>query len=203
MTQEERNGLLEATLNTLAAGVFVVAGDGSILHMNRFAVALIEASEVLSCVRGRLVPLDRDAATQLARALARLTDAAPVGEGDIALALPRRGGRGLVATLMRLPGGLSGEAGPVSAVTMIVQDPARAPRLPTEAFASLYCLTQAEIKVAMALIPSGTPQAAAAKLGISCNTVKTHLQRIFEKTATSRQTDLVALMLRATPPVTA
>lgn len=203
MTQEERNGLLEATLNTLAAGVLVVAGDGSILHMNRFAAVLIDAGDVLTAVRGRLMPRNREAAAQLALALSRLTAPVASREGDMTLALPRSGGRGLVATLMRLPGGLAGTAGTMSAVTMMVQDPALAPRVPTEAFASLYCLTQAELKVAMALIPSGTPQAAAAKLGISCNTVKTHLQRIFEKTSTSRQTDLVALMLRATPPVTA
>ena len=74
-------------------------------------------------------------------------------------------------------------------------------RMPGEAFAQLYCLTAAELRVALAMVPGSCAQSAAETLGISANTVKTHLQRIFEKTETSRQADLVALMLRTTPPV--
>jgi DNA-binding CsgD family transcriptional regulator len=42
---------------------------------------------------------------------------------------------------------------------------------------------------------------AADLLGIRETTAKTHLQRIFEKTGTSRQAGLIQLLMAATPPV--
>jgi len=195
--------MLEATLNALAAGVFLVSRDGRVLYMNRFADAVLRAGNVLAVCKGRLTPLDREAAGNFGQMLAaggrtgvRQTPATST------LALPRAGGGGLVATLMPL-GRRPAEMPENESVTaVIVQDPEVMPHLPGAAFAELYRLTQAELRVAMAIVPGATPQAAAAKLGISCNTVKTHLQRIFEKTATSRQADLVALMMRTMPPVT-
>jgi DNA-binding CsgD family transcriptional regulator len=38
-------------------------------------------------------------------------------------------------------------------------------------------------------------------LGISEPTVRTHLKRIFSKTGTSRQADLLRLLQNSTPPV--
>jgi len=38
-------------------------------------------------------------------------------------------------------------------------------------------------------------------LGISVATARTHLQRLFEKTKTSRQADLVRVVMQIMPPV--
>jgi FixJ family two-component response regulator len=46
----------------------------------------------------------------------------------------------------------------------------------------------------MAIIEVGGVAQVASALGISDSTVKTHLQRVFEKTGTNRQTDLVTLV---------
>lgn len=206
MTQEERSLMLEATLNTLVSGIFLVGRDGRILHMNSLAEHFLKTSHALHVVQGKLTATDRDAAAVLAAVLASgKPDAIRSAPRARTIALPRVAGGGLVATVTHLcsPPNVQNSS-PASAVTVVVvQDPSLAPHLPGEAFAQLYCLTQAELRVALAMVPGSTPQNAAAKLGISCNTVKTHLQRIFEKTATSRQADLVALMLRTIPPVAA
>jgi len=47
----------------------------------------------------------------------------------------------------------------------------------------------------------GNQTQAADMLGIGEPTVRTHLQRIFSKTGTSKQTELLALFLRTAPPV--
>lgn len=73
--------------------------------------------------------------------------------------------------------------------------------MPAEALAELYGLTLAESRVLEHIGQGETPQEAAERLGISLTTVKTHLQRIFAKTETTRQADLVRLVTRATPPV--
>jgi DNA-binding CsgD family transcriptional regulator len=57
-----------------------------------------------------------------------------------------------------------------------------------------YGLTRAEAKVTLAASSGlGVPETAN-RLGVSPNTVKTHLRRVFAKTGTSRQTELVRLM---------
>jgi DNA-binding CsgD family transcriptional regulator len=57
-----------------------------------------------------------------------------------------------------------------------------------------YGLTQAEAKVALAASSGLSIPETANRLGLSPNTIKTHLRRIFAKTGTSRQTELARLM---------
>ena len=87
------------------------------------------------------------------------------------------------------------------AAAVIVQDPAEPVRVPTEALAELYGLTPAEGRVIEHIAHGQAPQQIADELGVTLTTVKTHLQKIFAKTNTARQADLVQLITRATPPV--
>ena len=70
-----------------------------------------------------------------------------------------------------------------------------------EAIALLYGLTIAERNVLEHVASSHSPQETADRLGVSVNTVKTHLQKIFAKTNTARQADLVRLIARSTAPL--
>src|SRR6266850_2217462 len=70
-----------------------------------------------------------------------------------------------------------------------------------EAIGLLYGLTAAERNVLEHVAASHTPQETADRLGVSINTVKTHLQKIFAKTNTTRQADLVRLVARSTAPL--
>jgi DNA-binding CsgD family transcriptional regulator len=69
--------------------------------------------------------------------------------------------------------------------------------MPGEAFARLYKLTGAELRVLLALAE------AADMLGIGEPTVRSHLQHIFSKTDTPRQADLLRLLHNSTPPIRA
>jgi DNA-binding CsgD family transcriptional regulator len=62
----------------------------------------------------------------------------------------------------------------------------------TESFA----LTQAEIRVALALLNGASPRHAAAMFGVSLNTVRSQMASIFGKTGTAGQAELSRLMLR-------
>jgi DNA-binding CsgD family transcriptional regulator len=44
-------------------------------------------------------------------------------------------------------------------------------------------------------------EAASAELGITVLTARTHLKRVFAKTKTRRQSELVLLLLNAAPPL--
>lgn len=51
------------------------------------------------------------------------------------------------------------------------------------------------------LLQGKSPQEIADALGISMPTVRTHLQRLFEKTSADTQADLVRIVLQTMPPV--
>lgn len=83
-----------------------------------------------------------------------------------------------------------------AALLMLVIDPARRPGPPLALpmLMDAYGLTRAEAKVAATASSGLTISEAAAQLGLSPNTVKTHLRRVFSKTGTSGQAELARLM---------
>ena len=65
---------------------------------------------------------------------------------------------------------------------------------PLETIAATFKLTPAEMRVLMMIVQVGGVSEVAPVLGVSEATMKTHLQRIFAKTDTGRQADLVKLV---------
>jgi DNA-binding CsgD family transcriptional regulator len=69
------------------------------------------------------------------------------------------------------------------------------------AFGDAFGLTRAERQVLARLALGETPEAIAARLSSEIATVRSHLHRLFEKTGTRRQAELVALLFRSAPPL--
>jgi DNA-binding CsgD family transcriptional regulator len=65
---------------------------------------------------------------------------------------------------------------------------------PPEAIAKEFKLTPAELRVLFAIVEVGGVREVAEVLGVSTETVKTHLSRLFDKTGAGRQADLVRLV---------
>ena len=198
--------MLEATLDALVAGVYLVARDGRIVYMNAAAARQIKTGNALRIVNNRLLPSDLQARQALARATDRTASEKLDGDsGGHSLAIPDPQGDGYVATLLRLDrGSRQSIMAPFAAsVAVFVQEPARVPMMPGEAFAKLYRLTGGELRVLLVLAQGLGGKEAADMLGISEPTVRTHLQNIFSKTSTSRQTDVLRLLQSATPPAIA
>jgi DNA-binding CsgD family transcriptional regulator len=121
------------------------------------------------------------------------------------VAIPDGVGGGYVATLLPIENGRrSGILAPFAAsVAVFMQDPVQVSLMPGEAFARLHGLTGGELRVLLALSQGLSGMESAEMLGISEPTVRTHLQRIFSKTGTSRQAVLLSLLHRSTPPIRA
>ena len=163
----------------------------------------LPAGSYVAVVGQRLTAVNAASAVQLTAALREAAnDKATANAGGHSIGLAAAQGQGLIATVLPLQRGQRQSFQPfAAAVAVFVQNPANIPPLPGEAFARLYNLTPSELRVALALSPGLLPQEAADMLGISLATVKTHLSKVFEKTKTARQADLVALMMRAGSPV--
>jgi DNA-binding CsgD family transcriptional regulator len=83
---------------------------------------------------------------------------------------------------------------PDSAVLIFVVDPGNRAGIPIAWIMDAYGLTNAEARIALAASSGATVPETALQLGLSPNTVKTHLRHVFAKTGTNRQTELVRLM---------
>lgn len=198
----DSNDLKDAALgalNLLAVGVVLVEDSGQILSANRVAQQILERCDGLSVSGGRLLAAySRDHAA-LGRSIATAAAAMPTSG---ALACARPSGRRALSVVVRA---LRRHAPPERPgfVAVFITDPEQEMAAEAQDFAGLYGLTPAEARLASSLVRGMSPAQAAGALGLTVNTVRTHLKRIFSKTETRRQSDLVRLLLTGPAPLRA
>jgi DNA-binding CsgD family transcriptional regulator len=114
-----------------------------------------------------------------------------------------RDGERYVAHVLPLTSGSRRRAGAAySAVAAVfVHKAALDTPSPPEIIAKTFKLTPAELRVLLAIVNIGGVPEVAAALGVADTTVKTHLGRLFEKTGTGRQADLVKLVAEFSNPL--
>ena len=190
---------LTEALDQVEESVILVGPRGQIAFANAPAEAML-AEETLLCSRqDRLSAVD----PQANRALRDLFVAAEkgdtaVGQQGVAIALSTSSATRWSAHV--LPLGTSARAKTRNghhAVAMVLvrkTSPCQPTRL--EAIAKQYRFTASELRVFDAFMKVSGVKAIAELLGSSQATVKTHLHHIFQKTGTSRQSDLVKLAAR-------
>lgn len=192
-----------AALDALTAGVVLSGRDGQVHYMNAAAARQAKTGGAFRLSNSRILPADRAAERAFISALSNI-EPRRLGEpaSGYTLALPDRRGAGVLATILRLDSAAAGGSSEYQtpAAAIFIQDPTILPPCPGDAFAALYGLTRSEVRVALTLMRCQSLQEVGSQLGLSVLTVKTHLQHIFQKTGTSRQADLLALMWRATGP---
>jgi DNA-binding CsgD family transcriptional regulator/PAS domain-containing protein len=185
------------TLDGISAGMFLVDGSGRIVHANASGHDMLAEGSLLRAAAGKLVGHHAGSARGLNEvfALAGNGDAA-VGVKGIAVPLDARNGERYAAHVLPLTCGARRRAGAGFAATaaLFVHKAAmEAPAAP-ETIARYYKLTPTELRVLLAIVEVGGVREVAEELGIGEATVKTHLHRLFAKTDTKRQADLVKLV---------
>jgi DNA-binding CsgD family transcriptional regulator/PAS domain-containing protein len=188
---------LADSLDQLASAMFIVDADGRIIHANASAHRLVAEGSVLRAANGRIAALDPESSRNLLDVFtaAQAGDAA-VGKRGIAMPLTGRAGERYVAHVLPLTSGARRKAGVYYSATaaLFIRKAALDFPSPPEAVASEFNLTPAEVRVLFAIVEIGGVPEVAPVLGVSDQTVKSHLHHIYEKTATKRQADLVKLV---------
>jgi DNA-binding CsgD family transcriptional regulator/PAS domain-containing protein len=195
---------LADTLDGLATAMILVDAGGRIVHANAAALTMLDEASVVSGSTGRLVAADAEAEKALRDIFMRAESGdAAVGTNGVAVPLTARNGERYVAHVLPLTSGTRRKAGVVySAVASVfVRKAALEVAHPLEVIANTFKLTPAEMRVLMMIVNVGGVPEVAPALGISETTVKTHLQRIFAKTETDRQADLVKLVASYMSPL--
>jgi DNA-binding CsgD family transcriptional regulator/PAS domain-containing protein len=191
-------------LDGLSAGTLFVDANGRITHANAAARAMLAAGDVLRGAHGRLVATDLEA-NQALRDILLATENGDgaIGVKGVAVPLVARDSQRYVAHVLPLSSGARRSAGLGYAATaaLFVQKVALAAHSPPEVIAKTYRLTPMELRVLLAIVEVGGGPQVAETLGIGEGTVKTHLKRLYEKTGTRRQADLVKLFAGYTSPL--
>jgi len=144
---------------------------------------------------------DREMNTMLHEALAAAVE---TGVGIKNLAMPLIAGNGdrYLVHVLPLSSGARREARVAhpTAAAVFVRKAVLGGLVP-EVMAKAFDLTPAELRVLLAVVEVGGIPQAASVLGVADSTVKTHVGRLFEKTGTSRQADLVKLAAGYSTPL--
>jgi DNA-binding CsgD family transcriptional regulator len=191
-------GSLDA-LDIVPTGVIILDARGRIVALNRAASLVLEQNDGLTTDNGSLRASTPHETKQLRSAITtaceRLGNGLPEG-GCFRIARPS-GKQSLALLIMRASAHSFAPDAGQSAGIVFVSDPETKARTDSALFARIYHFTEAESRLAQHLVQGETLVRAAELLGVSHNTARTHLQRIFGKTDTCHQGDLVRLLLAA------
>ncbi len=192
-------------LDGLAAGMILVDGQGRIVHLNAAADRLVSEGDAVLIRDGRLIATQKAASAALAESFAAAASGGGIGVRGISVPIETRMGAHFVAHVLPLTSGARREAGAHYAATAAVfvhPTTLHVPAAP-ELMAKAFGLTLSELRVLLTITQVGGVGETADALGIGEATVKTHLHRIFSKTGTARQADLVKLIAGFAGPLSA
>lgn len=184
--------LLTQTLDAIDDGLVVTDERAIVLHANRAARSIFEAG-LLTQRNGLLCAGTPEATRTLHDAIAR-QDRARI---PVILWFGTPSARQLATVTVRSAETAAatayGAAHPVVVVTIRRATPARLPS--AETLQAAFALTPAEARLAREVLKGDGVSACARRLGVTANTARTHLNRVFDKTGTKRQAELVRLLL--------
>jgi DNA-binding CsgD family transcriptional regulator len=190
---------LADAVDALSAGVLLLGEGGCVVRANAAARAMLAAGDMLYLQGGALaVRGPRAEQHALVEAIDdAMRDELIVSPHGVAIPLSVGNGDRYVAHILPLTSGTrrSAACGSRAGAAVFVHKAELGGLLPLEAMARQFGLSPAELRVLAAVIEvGGSVPDIAEVLGVSEPTVKTHLRRLFDKTDTGRQTDLVRLV---------
>ena len=193
----------ETVLDTLPMAVLLIGASLQIIHANAAAQALLEAGDPIGSLRGLLKPRSQQVAAALRSVLPNTAKIGPViGEFSHKIPAPSSNGDPYILHVLPLkhrsmPGGLL----PSATAAIFVTPAIGQLESPNAALAALFNLTRTEARVLAEIAAGSTLLDVARALNIGASTAKTHLLKIFAKTGTHRQADLVRLVVSLAFPL--
>ena len=193
-------------LDRIGAGLFFVDASGRIVHANASGQGMLAQGVLARASSGKLAPYDASAVQGLDEMFGITengnTDVEPRGG---AVPLTARDGKHYIAHVLPLTTGSRRQAGASTeaVAAVFVKKAALDMPSPQSIIAKFYKLTPTELRVLFGIVQVGGVPEVAEAMGVSPSTVKTHLRRLFAKTGTDRQADLVKLVAGYVNPLVA
>jgi DNA-binding CsgD family transcriptional regulator len=195
------NLALAGALEAVRQGIAVVGPECRVLNLNSAAEALFRAEDGLihrhGCITAMAAPADHELRCALRWALADRTTDVPGGH-TFTCARPS-GKRPYVIHVLPLSRSSFDERPREPAALVLICDPERENESGTAVLRRLHGLTVAEAEVAQRISRGLSLKQISDELSVSYQTIRTHLQHVFDKTDTHRQGELVRLLFAQRP----
>jgi len=197
----QRSVDLNEALDTVGHGIIIVGSGGLLINLNSAAQRIARAEDGVRIRSGRITADRADTGLQLQRAihLALGAEGSNVRSGRSFLWGRPSGKRPYVVHVLPLHRGRTDETLTQARALVLIIDPEHQPEPPAALLRRLHGLTKAEAAVARCLARGAGVKEISEELSVSPTTVRTHLQRVFDKTDTHRQAELVRHLVRLCP----
>jgi DNA-binding CsgD family transcriptional regulator/PAS domain-containing protein len=192
-SEASRAASLAKAFDGLSAGICLVRANGDVVHANAAFQDILVSVDVVSVVNDRLVVADADIDRGVRDLIASTGQNHTGTFRGHAWPLKSSQGDGFILHVLPLPAGDKAAVTKASAIVVVCKAQ-MAPLSSPEIIGVYYRLTPTELRVLMAIVDVGGVPEVAEALGIAHTTVKTHLSRLFAKTGTSRQAELLKLV---------
>ncbi len=189
--------LSETALGALDVMVVLVDGRRRVQYMNFNAAQRLPSLIGMTIRRGRLVTSDAADDSQLEELVRRATAASTSGgsESGGAMKIRHPESPGYLQISVTPASELPHMAERDRCATIFIAEPQAAPRPRGELLREVYRLTATEARLADRLLEGKDLRDAAQHLSMTWSTARFHLKRVFAKTGTCRQSELMRLML--------
>lgn len=188
-------GALAVALDQVPYGALFIDHRGRLLHANRRGEGWLRTGQALRLAGQRLQAAEPQLQAELDRVLKLASRQHPVRPAAT-LQLPGHDGQPAARlVLFPLPPGHAGSGLPGGAACMLlIHGPSGSQPQLSQWLVQQYRLSPGESRLAAALFVGQSLPAAAESLGISRNTAKSHLARVFDKTGVRSQAALLKLL---------
>jgi DNA-binding CsgD family transcriptional regulator len=182
-----RSSVAFQALNQLSAGIIITDTEGRVIEITRTAERIIARNHGLAIRNGRI----RAARAFETTTITKLIAAAGSGLESGRVTIRGTAGHRYVLTVAPLRSIVTGQEQPL--VMILIVDP-REQTPSEEDLTSMYHLSPAEARLAVALVKGQTLQAVATATRVKITTVRTQLSQVLHKVGVERQSDLVRLL---------
>ncbi|WP_029116981.1 helix-turn-helix transcriptional regulator [Mycobacterium sp. URHB0044] len=195
------NADLAGALDAVRHGMILVGLDGVVINANSAAERMLRAEDGLRMRSGHLGAMTTHVGRKLRGAIhfALLDDESDTCRGQSFTCDRPSGRRPYVVHVLPLRRGPTDEIPSDAAALVMIVDPDNEPEPTAVQLQRVYGLTNAEVKVTLAVVRGDDLHQISDQLSVSITTVRTHLQHIFDKTDTHRQAELVRRLLTLSP----
>ena len=193
-----------SVLDRLREGVILIDKNGSVLLLNAAAQEIIARNDALSVHRAGLQAANLQQNAELSRMIhgtAKTSSANGTSSGGYLAVTRNSRSRPYLLLVTPLPAHRHFVGVNSAAVAVFITDPEKKPEANEEILKHLYGLTPKQTNLVSHLLEGKSLQETASEMQVSSETVRSHLKEIFSKTGTTRQAELLALLLKSTNPI--
>jgi DNA-binding CsgD family transcriptional regulator len=185
-------------LDALDVAIVFMTSNGALIHCCEAAERIIANADGLSVINGRLRATEPRLDARLREALRAAACAGRAIDSPATVTIDRASAKRPYQLLLSpLRHGLAGFAGVRQPeVVLLIVDPENMRPAAVDVLKRAFRLTRREAALASALSTGKPIDAAADEIGMAYETARSHLRRIFDKTQTSRQTELMTVLAR-------